>query len=154
MQSEQLFSNAIGFLALIIATGSALFTYGQLRLVKSQLQIDSYSRIAVVTRDLIGLAFSHTELLDIFEDRHLTDKRKEIRYLQLWINHIEVIWNIHKQGSLSGEHWQASVKDIEDFFSLSVVCEYWETVREYYPASFVQFIWRIHPRTQKNPDLT
>lgn len=127
-------------LALSVSLGTLFYTVRQVRLLRSQLQIDADLRIAEVNRELLKMAFQDTELFDLFDDKPLSNKRKERHYLQMWFNHIHTMWNAHEHGLVSEAEWYSNVKDISVFFSINLVKKYWEESKCFFPASFVEFI--------------
>ena len=131
---------ALSLLAVAVSVGSLAYTIRQVAFMRSQLRIDADMRIAAVSRELFAMAFQDPELFSLFEDKPMTNGRKEQHYVQMWFNHIHTMWNVHEQGLTSEAEWYGDIKDIALFFSIGIVRQRWEESRSYYPAQFVQFI--------------
>ncbi len=140
MSSFEKLSLYTSLLALVVAGGSLLYTIRQVGLLKRQLQVDIRSRIAAVNRELLSLAFQDEELFRLFENQPLNNKSKQRHYIQMWLNHIFLMWDARQQQLLLESEWYADTKDISDFLSIETVGKHWEEVRSFYPPDFVAFV--------------
>ena len=140
MKADETISFFFSLLAVIISCGGLFYVIQQVRLLKRQLQVDFKSRAAAVNRELLGLAFNNPELFLLFEDKPLQSKSKQRHYIQMWLNHISLMWDARQQKLLSDAEWYSDTKDIADFFSIEIVRTHWEEVKSFYPPDFVGFI--------------
>lgn len=130
----------ISLLALVVAVLSAAFTFYQLRFFKSQVYLEANSRILENTKSLISMGFQDAELFNVFSGIPFANQEKQRRYLQLWVNHIFIVWTSATEGLLTDSCWQAYSRDNKEFFSLRSVREHWEMVKDHYSAEFCNYI--------------
>ena len=130
----------ISFVALGVSILAALFTGLQLHLFESQLKLEANSRIFDTTRELMSYGFQDSEFFQIFNGKAFSDLEKQRRYLQLWINHIFIIWDSANEGLISKSCWHAYTNDIKDFFSEHIIRSHWQEVKNSYPSKFCNFI--------------
>lgn len=126
--------------ALAVSVLSAAFTFYQLRFFKSQVYLEANSRILENTKSLISMGFEDEELFKVFSDVPLANREKQRRYLQLWVNHIFIVWSSAREGLLADSCWEAYSRDNKEFFSLRSVREHWERVKDHYSAEFCEYI--------------
>jgi hypothetical protein len=65
------------------------------------------------------------------------------RFIQLWLNHVVVVWKCRRNGMLDADDWDACCRDIESILALPAVREEWLRVRDYYPKAFQQELARV-----------
>jgi hypothetical protein len=123
----------------------ALFGLGtntfQLRVLVRQIRLDALIRIADSSRRFAVIAIERPELweaMQIAEPRSGHEGFRRDRFIQLWLNHVVVVWKCWRSGMLDADDWEACCRDIEAVLALPAVREEWLRVRDYYPRPFQQ----------------
>lgn len=127
---------------LVAAVGISL-TLLQLRLVRRQLALDALIRIMDSNRAIVALGFEHPDVWTSLEsDSAIPAKEAQLRrrYLQLWTNHMQIIWGVWQLGLMSGREWEAYRRDMADFLRVPAWREHWKQVEEYYPRGFRRLV--------------
>jgi len=135
----------------MVSCGGLIYTIRQVRLNKRRLQLDVKAQVAATNRDLLKLAFSNPELFSLFEDGIIQNESKRRHYIQMWLNHIFLMWEAHEQELLSDSEWYSDKKDIADFFTIKAVSKHWNEVKTFYPPDFVQFILCVSQQSTNVP---
>ena len=134
----------IAALALAVSLIVMFFNARQLSLLMRQLRLDSLIKISDGNREIISLGFEKPELWKIlYDSTEIPDAKnaeERKRYLQLWFNHMHVIWKAHELGLLDRHEWTACSIDIEDFLSIRSLRVHWQEVRSFYPEPFQKFM--------------
>ena len=141
----------ISLLSLLVSFATYLYVARQVRLLRSQIQIEAGFKIDAVNRELLTMAFNDAELFSLFEDRPFTAYKQKF-YIQMWLNHIDAMWQAHEHQLIKDSEWYAMKKDISDFFSINLVKQHWETVRSFHTPEFVQFVVSISSTGQPKQD--
>jgi hypothetical protein len=76
--------------------------------------------------------------MQIAEPRSGHEGFRRDRFIQLWLNHVVVVWKCWRSGMLDADDWEACCRDIEAVLALPAVREEWLRVRDYYPRPFQQ----------------
>jgi hypothetical protein len=132
-----------GFLVALVGLGTNTF---QVRLLVRQIRLDSLIRIADSSRRFAAIAIERPELweaMQIAEPRSGHEGFRRDRFIQLWLNHVVVVWKCWRSGMLDAGDWEACCRDIEAILSLPAVQEEWLRVRDYYPRAFQQELARV-----------
>ncbi len=137
-------STMIAVLALVVSLIVMFFNSRQLSLLVRQLRLDSLIKISDCNRQLVSLGFAKPELwkalnesTDLLDGKTAEDRR---RYLQLWFNHMHVIWKAHRLGLLDRDEWNACRVDLIDSLRIRYLRTHWSEVKEYYPKAFQCFV--------------
>jgi hypothetical protein len=141
----------LSVLALGVSIWTLLYTIRQVRLLRSQLGLDVDLRVAAVNRELLTMAFDDPELFNLFDDKPISNGNKERCYVQMWLNHVHTMWNIHKHGLKPDAEWYSDQKDIALLFSLKAVRKHWENSKSFFPADFVQFVASLKDYRPEDP---
>jgi hypothetical protein len=137
---QDILSPVLSILALCVSLASLSYTVRQIQLVHRQIHQDINFRIIGINRELLGLAFHDPELFLLFEDLPMSNPRKQKHYIQMWLNHAELMWGAAQRNLIEHSMWYSMQKEFRDFFSLSQVQRHWDTVKEFYSPGFVQFV--------------
>ncbi len=138
------FSTYFAALALIVSLFLMFLTARQVSLLSRQLRLDSQIKISDANRQIISLGFDKPELWKIVDDsREILDAKKaeqRKRYLQLWFNHIQIVWKANDLGLFDQDEWRASRADIADFLTIRALRTHWSEVKRFYSKPFQKFI--------------
>lgn len=132
--------------ALVVSAISLSLVLLQLYDNITQRRIDASIRISDINRDLVTLGFSHPQLFQILHGE-ASDPVVERRYLQLWFNQFLLIYTYQARGLFRSEHRESLGRDIRDFLKFQNVQSHWREFRQYYPASFQDFVNTLLPET-------
>ncbi len=132
----------ISYCALFIAFSSFSVAYVQMKLFNRQIRLDCLIRITAVNREILSLGFNDPELFRVLNGDRI-DSEKEKRYLQLWLNQIENIWQAQQSQLFQRDHFRALRRDIADMFQLKSMQEHWRKTSQYYSVGFCLFIDQI-----------
>jgi hypothetical protein len=133
----------LGFLVALVGLGTNTF---QVRILVRQIRLDALIRIADSSRRFAAIAIERPELweaMQIAEPRSGHEGFRRDRFIQLWLNHVVVVWKCWRSGMLDTGDWEACCRDIESILSLPAVREEWLRVRDYYPRAFQQELARV-----------
>lgn len=129
----------VAYTGQIITFCTVLFLYVQVRLFSRQLKLESLIRLKENNREILALGFDHPELFNVLNGNEV-DPEFEKRYLQLWLNQMDIVWHAQHTGLLFKQDAQALRKDTVDFFMLPSMQKHWILVRGYYPKGFQVYI--------------
>ncbi len=118
---------------------TVLFLYVQVRLFSRQLKLESLIRLKENNREILALGFDHPELFNVLNGKDV-EPEMEKRYLQLWLNQMDIVWHAQHTGLLFRQDAEALRKDTADFFMLPSMQKHWILVRGYYPSGFQVYI--------------
>ena len=101
---------------LLVASVGILMTLTQLVLLRRQLKLDALIKITDSNRAIVAMGIAHPQFLPTWGSSTSaggpgeagsgeTDLRR--RYLQLWINHMQLMWGAWRLGVISREEWNA-----------------------------------------------
>lgn len=131
---------------IIIAAGtagvillSAGFVLWQARLLRQQIRFQVLVEIKNINRELLMLGFDDPSLFRIISGK-ARDSEKARRYLQLWINQVDLIYHAKRNGLLSKEFVQALEVDIRSFFATKGVEDFWGEVSRYYAPGLREYV--------------
>ena len=132
-----------GFVVALVGLGMNTF---QVRLLVRQIRLDALVRIADSSRRFASIAIERPELweaMQIAEPCSGHEGFRRDRFIQLWLNHVVVVWKCRRNGMLDADDWGACCRDIESILALPAVREEWLRVRDYYPKAFQQELARV-----------
>ena len=136
-------------LAILVSAGSAFFTLVtavfvliQVRLFRRQLKFEVLLQIKTINRELLLLGFDRPELFDVINGEG-QGTEAEKRYLQLWLNQIDLIYHAKCSRLLTPEYISALERDIADFFKIDRARQLWREVRHYYPPGLQHYLDRV-----------
>ena len=132
----------VSYCALIVSGCSLLLVGIQVKLLRNQLRLDALIRLKDINRELLVLGFTHPELFEVLNGNAI-DPEKEKRYLQLWLNQIDVIWHGLKSNLFTKDYEAGLRRDISDMFQLESMRKHWNIASVYYSRGFVKYINRI-----------
>ena len=134
----------VASLALVVSLIVMFFTARQVSLLVRQLRLDSLIKISDANREIISLGFDKPELWKtLYDSTDIADAKsaeERKRYLQLWFNHMHVIWKARNLGLLDRHEWSACKADMSDFLQIRSLKTHWEEVRNCYPKPFQKFL--------------
>lgn len=125
--------------------GLALNTF-QIRLVVRQLRLDAIIRITDSSRCMAAVGIEHPDLwgaIQVSEPSSLHDAFRRDRFIQLWLNHVLMVWKCWQHGMLEAGEWEACCRDIGSLAALPAVQEEWLRVRDFYPRGFQRELARV-----------
>ena len=138
-----------GFLTALVGLGMNTF---QVRLLVRQLRLDAIMRLTESSRRFAAIAIERPELWESIQVAEPCCKHESFRrdrYIQLWLNHVVVVWKCWHNGMLEAGDWEACCRDIESFLCLPAVQEEWLRVRDFYPRGFQRELARVSNGTVK-----
>lgn len=127
---------------LVAAVGISL-TLLQLRLLRRQLMLDALVRIMDSNRAIVALGFEHPGVWSSLHSGATVlaeEAQLRRRYLQLWTNHMQMIWGAWRLGLVSRREWEAYRRDMADFLRVPAWQEHWAQVSDYYPRGFRRLV--------------
>lgn len=121
----------------------------QQHLTRQQSKAEAKARHCDRTQTLILTALNDPELLAIISGNS-EENQKLRRYLQLWLNHIELIYR--QRHFFERPHWKGTINDIRDFMVMPPIQEHWIRNRHFYAADFQSFMEKqIFPKKARTP---
>ena len=132
-----------GFLLALIGLGMNTF---QVRLLVRQNRLDALVRIADSSRRFAVIAIERPDLWDsllMAEPRSGHEGFQRDRFIQLWLNHVVVVWKCWRSRMLGLDDWEACCRDIEVLLALPAVQEEWLRVRDFYPRAFQRELSKV-----------
>lgn len=131
-----------GILALAVV--GIFLTVGQLLLLRRQLKLDALIKITDSNREIVGLGLQHPAVWTTLEGSPSTLLAEEAlmqrRYLQLWMNHMQLMWGARRLRLVTGEEWQAYRRDMGEFLKLRTFRTHWSRVAPFYPKGFQRLV--------------
>ena len=122
-------------------------TLAQLHFFRRQLQLEALIQIMDSNREIVSLGFDHPAVWHALSAEDGVVLAEEAlarrRYLQLWTNHMQVIWAAWRLGLVSGSEWQAYRLDLAEFLRSPVLQAHWASVARYYPREFQRLVNRL-----------
>jgi hypothetical protein len=132
---------------LLVALAGIGFTAVQLVLLRRQLRLDALIQIMDSNREIVGLGIEHSAVWSAIDEPAASgvDARTRRHYLQLWVNHMLIMWMAWRLGLVSGVEWEAYGADMADFLRSPSLQAHWAAVSRFYPASFRGVITALLP---------
>ena len=144
-------ANAAGLFAALAGIGLTLL---QLLLLRRQLKLDALIKVMDSNREIVALGFEHPAVWSVMEDDPATVLASEAtahrRYLQLWVNHMQVMWMAWKLGLVSGREWAAYRLDMAEFLRGQSLQEHWTKVSRFYPEGFRRLVSELSSSRERN----
>jgi hypothetical protein len=134
---------------LLVASVGIVITITQLVLLRRQLKLDTLIKITDSNREIVAIGMSHPQLWPGIEGEDEScsgEFEAQRRYLQLWINHMQLMWGAWRLGVISREEWNAYRLDMADLLHLPSSRDHWERVARFYPKRFRRFIAELRQR--------
>ncbi|MBI5385580.1 MAG: hypothetical protein HZA90_12950 [Verrucomicrobia bacterium] len=131
---------------LLVAGVGISLTLLQLRLLRRQLKLDALIRIMDSNRAIVTLEFEHPAVWSALQSSAaLLAEEVQVRrrYLQLWTNHMQMIWAAWNLGLVSGREWEAYRRDMADFLRIPAWQEHWAKVGQFYPKGFRRLVGKL-----------
>lgn len=102
----------------------------------------SINKIYDINRELIKIGFEEPVLFSVLREEAVDDieAERKTKYIQLWINHLSVIWESYDNGFIREEQWISIKRDIIYTMALDSMQEHWRNVKAVYPDGFTQLI--------------
>ena len=138
-----------GFLTALIGLGINAF---QVRLLIRQLRLDAMLRVAESSRRFATVGIDRPELWDLVgskESKSGPELVLRCRFIQLWLNHVVVVWKCWRTGMMDSSDWETCCRDIESILSLPAVRVEWFRVQGFYPLRFQADMARLCFRVGK-----
>ncbi len=127
-----------------VALVGIVLTFLQVFLLRRQLKLDALIRIMDSNRQIVALGFKHPLVWAALEGKCGALLAEEMlahrRYLQLWMNHMQIMWAAWQLGLVSGCEWEAYRLDMTDFLRAKALREHWARVAPFYPLGFRRLI--------------
>ncbi|MCP5524078.1 MAG: hypothetical protein H7A46_21280 [Verrucomicrobiales bacterium] len=134
---------------LAVATVGIFLTLSQLTLLRRQLRLEALIQITDSNREILALGFAHPHLWTLLDasagagDAGASFAQQ--RYLQLWTNHLHLMWGAHRLGMVSNGEWEAYRRDMAGLIRLAPFRQYWLGVARFYPRRFRRAISELLP---------
>lgn len=142
---------------LVVAIIGIWLTLVQLVLLRRQLRLDSLIKIMDSNRALVSIGFDHPVVwtaMDAAPSTMLAEEaRAQARYVQLWLNHIHVIWGAWQARLVSRSEWEAYRLDMVDGFRLKALREHWKKLSKFYPAEFRKLVASVTKEDAGDPGI-
>ena len=138
-----------GFLIALIGLGINAF---QVRLLIRQLRLDAMLRVAESSRRFASVGIERPELWEAVGSKELksgSDLVLRCRFIQLWLNHVVIVWKCWRTGMMDSSDWETCCRDIESILSLPAVRVEWFRVQGFYPLRFQADMARLCFRVGK-----
>lgn len=146
--------NAGGLFA--AAAGIAL-TLAQLGLFRRQLKLDALIKIMDSNRQIVSLGFEHPDVWSSLEGEtsalQVEEAMARRRYLQLWTNHMQIMWAAQQLGLVSEGEWQAYRQDLSEFLRSPSLQEHWRNVARFYPEGFRELVSELSGLRRDDAEL-
>jgi hypothetical protein len=141
---------------LIAAVAAIALTLTQLQLFRRQLKLDALIKIMDSNRQIVTLGFEHPAVCSAIEGEDWVVTAEEAhlrrRYLQLWTNHMQVMWSAWRLGLVSGDEWEAYRQDLSGFLRSPALREHWASVARFYPRGFQRLVAKLARIGETNPE--
>jgi len=140
---------------LLVASVGIIITVTQLVLLRRQLKLDALIKLIDSNRAIVAVGIDHPRvwptpegppLGGIHDEDFLGESNVRRRYLQLWINHMQLMWGAWRLGVISREEWNAYRLDMADLLRLPASRDHWDRVARFYPKGFRRFIAELRQR--------
>jgi len=139
---------------LFVALGGIALTLVQLRLFRRQLKLDALIKIMDSNREIVTLGFASPTVWSLIEGESTTITAQEAlarrRYLQLWTNHMQIMWAAWQLGLVSGREWHAYRQDLVEFLRTPVLQQHWASVARFYPKGFQCLVAQLSGTTGRH----
>ena len=116
----------------------------RLFLLRRQLKLDALIRIMDSNRQIVALGFEHPVVWAALEGKAGAFLAEEAlahrRYLQLWMNHMQIMWAAWQLGLVAGCEWEAYRLDMTESLRIKALQEHWARVAPFYPEGFRRLI--------------
>ena len=135
-----------GMGGILAALAGICLTLLQLFLFRRQLKLDALIRIMESNRAIIALGFEHPAVWSVMEGSNATVPEEMLahrRYLQLWMNHMQIMWSAWRLGLVAGREWQAYRQDMTEFLRVKALQEHWGRVSRFYPRGFQRLVGEL-----------
>jgi hypothetical protein len=140
LKLSDLISAGFSLCAFIVSFISIVYVYIQWQAQKRQQRLDFHLKINEINRELIAMAFSDKELLNLLNGQEIQDKEQQKRYIQMWLNQSLFMWLGKQAGVIEDSAWYSLRRDIEKFVNIPSTNNHWWSVSTYYPPEFANFI--------------
>jgi hypothetical protein len=77
------------------------------------------------------------------ESKSGSDLVLRCRFIQLWLNHVVIVWKCWRTGMMDSSDWETCCRDIESILSLPAVRDEWFRVQGFYPLRFQEDMARL-----------
>jgi hypothetical protein len=147
---------------LLVASVGILITLTQLVLLRRQLKLDALIKITDSNRAIVAMGIAHPQFLPPWGSSASAGSPGEAgsgerdlrrRYLQLWINHMQLMWGAWRLGVISREEWNAYRLDMADLLRLPASRDHWDRVARFYPKGFRRFVAELRQRDEASSPL-
>lgn len=101
-----------------------------------QRELDSLVRLYDSNRQLISLGFEHPELFAVMADDDTVDPVLRERFLQLWMNHLNLLHLFIKNSAFAPELRDSESHALAEFVTHKNMRAHWQQNRAVYPPSF------------------
>ena len=132
---------------LLVAIVGIWLTLSQLVLLRRQLRLDSLIKIMDSNRELVSIGFEHPIVWSALDSSSGTvlveEAQAQNRYVQLWLNHVQVIWGAWKAHLVSKSEWEAYRRDMMEGFRVKALQERWKELAEFYPLEFQKLVAEV-----------
>ena len=145
-------ANVAGLFVAVVGIG---FTLGQLVLLRRQLKLDALIQIMDSNRAIVALGFEHPAVWVALDSSTAPGVDAEVplqrRYLQLLMNHMQIMWMAWRLGLVSGLEWAAYRLDMTESLRAPSMQAHWVKVARFYPEGFRRLIEELCPARARGP---
>jgi hypothetical protein len=132
-----------GFFIALVGLGMNTF---QVQMLVRQLRLDAMLRVAESSRRFATVGIERPELWASIQSKESHGGPEEVvrnRFIQVWLNHVVIVWKCRRSGMIEASDWEACCRDIESILSFPAVREEWLRVRGFYPRKFQEELGRL-----------
>ena len=132
---------------LFVALVGISFTGVQLVLLRRQLRLDALIQIMDSNREIVAFGIEHPVVWSAIDEPSArgADARLQRHYLQLWVNHMLIMWMAWRLRLVSRGEWEAYGADMADFLRNPSLQAHWAAVARFYPDRFRRLITAMLP---------
>jgi hypothetical protein len=130
----------VSIAALAVSVMSALYVYVQVKAYLRQQEMDFHVKLNEINKDLLKMGFEYPELLALLRGEEISDKDKQVRFIQMWVNQSLVMWMGKEHGIIDDGTWYSLRRDIATFINLPPMKAHWREVSAYYIPAFASFM--------------
>lgn len=138
-------SEYMAIISTVISVVSLTVVFIELHGNRKQNETSAIIQIYDINRQLVSLGFSHPELFEVTRGQHPQSTETQRRYIQLWLNQMELCYQMNKRGLFQSSQWESMKLDIEDFMGIDRVQAHWKSFGQFYPEPFRHFIDELIP---------
>jgi hypothetical protein len=131
--------DSVDFAADFLTVVTTFAVFVQLWFIIRQMKLDAFIRVQENNRELVRLGIENPEMLRYLTEEAEVNDPRALRYGQLWINQMNLVFRMYQAKQLSSEEWGSMREDLAEFMKVPLIRQQWLSAKRNYPASFQQF---------------